>query len=72
MPVKVAVNVSSSGKPVLRCMYYVNELGLTLHMKTKHSSTPLLTSKLVQKIDLTGVKDKQHAVVKFNAMVMWP
>ena len=31
--VKVAVNVSSSGKPVLRYMYYVNEPGLTLLMK---------------------------------------
>ena len=31
--VKVAVNVSSSGKPVLRYMYYVNEPSLTLHMK---------------------------------------
>ena len=30
---KVAVNVSSSGKPVLRYMYYVNEPGLTLLMK---------------------------------------
>ena len=30
---KVAVNVSSSGKPVLRFMYYVNEPGLTLLMK---------------------------------------
>ena len=32
---KVAVNVSSSGKPVLRFMYYVNEPGLTLLMKKK-------------------------------------
>ena len=31
--IKVAVNVSSSGKPVLRYMYYVNEPGLTLLMK---------------------------------------
>ena len=31
--IKVAVNVSSSGKPVLRFMYYVNEPGLTLLMK---------------------------------------
>ena len=32
-PLKVAVNVSSSVKPVLRFMYYVNEPGLTLLMK---------------------------------------
>ena len=31
--IKVAVNVSSSGKPVLRYMYYVNKPGLTLLMK---------------------------------------
>ena len=31
--IKVAVNVSFSGKPVLRYMYYVNEPGLTLLMK---------------------------------------
>ena len=30
---KVAVNVSSSVKPVLRFMYFVNEPGLTLLMK---------------------------------------
>ena len=30
---KVAVNISSSGKPVLRYMYYANEPGLTLLMK---------------------------------------
>ena len=41
---KVAVNVSSSGKPVLRFMYYVNEPGLTLLMKKNHSSTPLPSS----------------------------
>ena len=41
---KVAVNVSSSGKPVLRYMYYVNEPGLTLLMKNPHSSTPILSS----------------------------
>ena len=41
---KVAVNVSSSGKPVLRYMYYVNEPGLTLLMKKTHSSTPILSS----------------------------
>ena len=66
---KVAVNVSSSGKSFLRYMYYVNEPGLTPYER-KNSSSPLLTSKFVQKFDLTGVKDRQHAVVKFNVMVM--
>ena len=70
MSFKVAVNVSSPGKSVLRYIYYVNEPGLTLHMKKTHSSSPPLTSKFVQKFDLTGVKDRQHAAVKYNVMVM--
>ena len=38
--IKVAVNVSSSGKPVLRYMYHVNEPGLTLLMKKNPIALP--------------------------------